>query len=128
MTSYQSRMLKRLLLQRAQGLRRVGDLPGVLAAGPLHDEASALLAQARSRALLDAVPPYFSQTVISPDRRTATLSFGLKLMPLERQFEVLRRMQRELRPAARRDGAARRTAGARRARPTTASPRRGGAS
>ena len=36
--------------------------------------------------------------MITPDRRTATLSFGLRLMPLERQFDVLRAMQRELDP------------------------------
>lgn len=47
------------------------------------------LTQKRVNALLDAIPPYFSQNVITPDRRAATLSFGLKLMPLDRQQEVL---------------------------------------
>ena len=40
-------------------------------------------------ALLDAVPPYFSQSVITADRTTATLAFGIRLMPLERQQEVI---------------------------------------
>lgn len=48
--------------------------------------------------LLDAVPPYFSQSVITPDRTTATLAFGIKLMPLERQQEVIETMRDELDP------------------------------
>lgn len=47
-------------------------------------------------ALLDAIPPYFSQNVITPDRTAATLSFGLKLMPLDRQQEVLDELRRQL--------------------------------
>ena len=50
------------------------------------------------RALLDAVPPYFSQAVISGDRRTATLAFGIRLMPLERQQEVVEDIKRRLDP------------------------------
>jgi predicted RND superfamily exporter protein len=51
-------------------------------------------------ALLDAVPPYFSQGVITRDRRTATLAFGIRLMPLERQEEVISVMRRQLHPPA----------------------------
>ncbi|HEX8156240.1 MAG TPA: MMPL family transporter, partial [Solirubrobacteraceae bacterium] len=40
-------------------------------------------------ALLDAIPPYFSQSVITADRNTATLAFGLRLMSLERQKRVI---------------------------------------
>ncbi|MBJ7329975.1 MAG: MMPL family transporter [Solirubrobacteraceae bacterium] len=54
------------------------------------------LTQKRTDALLDAIPPYFSQSVITPDRRAATLSFGLKLMPLDRQQEVLEELRRGL--------------------------------
>ena len=42
----------------------------------------------RSTQLLDVVPPYFSQSVITADRRTATMAFGIRLMPLDRQKEV----------------------------------------
>lgn len=45
------------------------------------------------RGLLDAVPPYFSQSVVSRDRRTATLAFGIRLMDLERQKEVVDEMR-----------------------------------
>ncbi len=52
------------------------------------------------RALLGVVPPYFSQSVLTPDRRTATLSFGIRLMPLERQKEVIDTMRAGLDPPA----------------------------
>jgi len=44
-------------------------------------------------ALLDAVPPYFSRSVISADRRTATLAFGIRLMALDRQKQVIDEMR-----------------------------------
>ena len=68
----------------------------------------------RIRALLDAVPPYFSQAVITADRRTANLAFGLRLASLERQHEIIEDLRERPRPAAGRDGPARRPAGARR--------------
>jgi predicted RND superfamily exporter protein len=52
---------------------------------------------AQITALLDAVPPYFSQSVITADRRTATLAFGIKLMTLDRQKQVLDEMRARLR-------------------------------
>ncbi|MCW2989572.1 MAG: superfamily protein-like exporter [Solirubrobacterales bacterium] len=48
--------------------------------------------------LLDAVPAYFSQGVITSDRKTATLAFGIRLMPLEKQQAVLDTMRRDLDP------------------------------
>ncbi|MEA2139502.1 MAG: uncharacterized protein QOG56_2652, partial [Solirubrobacteraceae bacterium] len=47
-------------------------------------------------ALLDAVPPYFSRSVISADRRAATLAFGVRLMALDRQKHVLDAMRARL--------------------------------
>ena len=38
--------------------------------------------------LLDAVPAYFSQGVVTADRTTANLAFGIRLMPLDRQKQV----------------------------------------
>ncbi len=48
------------------------------------------------RALLDAVPPYFSQSVVSADRRTATLAFGIRLMDLDDQAAVITEMRARL--------------------------------
>jgi hydrophobe/amphiphile efflux-3 (HAE3) family protein len=56
------------------------------------------ITQQSVRALLDAVPPYFSQAVISDDRRTATMAFGIRLMPLERQQEVIKDIESRLDP------------------------------
>jgi hydrophobe/amphiphile efflux-3 (HAE3) family protein len=52
------------------------------------------------RALLDAVPPYFSQAAITPDRRTAVLAFGIRLQSLERQRAVIEDMRERLDPPA----------------------------
>jgi predicted RND superfamily exporter protein len=60
----------------------------------------AKLTQAEVQDLLDAIPPYFSQDVITPDRRTATLAFGIRLMPLAEQQQVIEAMRSTLHPPA----------------------------
>ena len=45
--------------------------------------------QRKVRELLSQVPPYLSQGVITRDRKTASLAFGIRLMPLDRQKEVV---------------------------------------
>ena len=55
---------------------------------------------AGARELLDSVPPYFSQGVVTGDRRTANLAFGIRLMPLARQKEVVDDIKRRLDPPA----------------------------
>jgi hydrophobe/amphiphile efflux-3 (HAE3) family protein len=59
---------------------------------------SSSLTQASVRSLLAAVPPYFSQAVITPDRREAVLAFGIRLMPLARQQRVIDYMRSQLHP------------------------------
>ncbi|MBV9418094.1 MAG: MMPL family transporter, partial [Solirubrobacterales bacterium] len=49
---------------------------------------------------LRAVPGYFSQAVITRDRREATLAFGIRLMPLARQQRVIEYMRSQLHPPA----------------------------
>ena len=83
---------------------------------------------ARIEALLDAVPPYFSQAVITADRRTANLAFGIRLMPLDEQHEVIERMRAALDPPAGRDRAASPGCRCSPRRPTPRSRRRGGGS
>ncbi len=63
-------------------------------------DASAGLTQSSINGLLSAVPPYFRQAVISPDRREATLAFGIRLMPLARQQRVIDYMRSQLHPPA----------------------------
>jgi uncharacterized protein len=54
--------------------------------------------QARVRKLLKQVPAYFSQGVITKDRKTASLAFGIRLMPLDRQKHVVDDIKRRLDP------------------------------
>ena len=95
MTSYQRTLLQKYRYSRDRGCGRADlcpafSLPDLFRTQPRDAEAV--------RALLEAVPPYFSQSVITADRRTATLSFGIRLMPLERQKEVIDTMRAELDP------------------------------
>jgi predicted RND superfamily exporter protein len=48
-------------------------------------------------ALLAAVPPYFSQAVITRDRRMATMAFGIRFLPLDRQQAVIDDIRSKLR-------------------------------
>ncbi len=50
------------------------------------------------RTLIDAVPEYLSQGVITRDRKTANLAFGIRLQPLDRQQEVVERIEQRLDP------------------------------
>ncbi|MDQ6746038.1 MAG: MMPL family transporter, partial [Actinomycetota bacterium] len=54
--------------------------------------------QSQITALLASVPQYFSQAVITPDHRNATLAFGIRLMPLQRQQGVIDYMNSQLHP------------------------------
>jgi hydrophobe/amphiphile efflux-3 (HAE3) family protein len=54
--------------------------------------------QDQVRRLLDAVPAYFSQGVVTADRRTANLAFGIRLMPLDRQQDVVDDIKARLKP------------------------------
>ncbi len=58
------------------------------------------LTQAQITAFLAAVPSYFSQAVITPDHREATLAFGIRLMPLSRQERVIDYMRAHSKPPA----------------------------
>jgi len=97
MTDYQSRVLKRLDYDPQRGCRG-SDLCPAFSLPDLFTTPDSVSSQQRVDALLGAVPPYLTQNVIAPDRKTATLAFGLRLMSLDRQFAVLRLMESELNP------------------------------
>ncbi|HEY8762596.1 MAG TPA: MMPL family transporter [Solirubrobacteraceae bacterium] len=74
-------------------------LPDLFTAGSQSSQSSqAPPSQSAIRSLLAAVPPYFSQAVITPDRRSATLAFGIRLMPLAKQQGVIDYMNSHLHP------------------------------
>jgi predicted RND superfamily exporter protein len=68
-------------------LRNAPDLCPALSLTDLFRQTPA--AAATVNGLLAAVPPYFSQSVITPDRRTATMAFGIRFLPLDEQQAII---------------------------------------
>ena len=97
MRDYQTEVLARFGYSAANGCGKAALCPA-LSLPDLFRTQRAAADRERIRALLDAVPPYFSQAVITGDRRTANLGFGIKLMSLERQQAVIETMRERLRP------------------------------
>jgi predicted RND superfamily exporter protein len=54
----------------------------------------------QTRRLLNDLPRYFTQGVISRDRRTANISFLIRRMPIDRQEDVIADLRRQLDPPA----------------------------
>jgi predicted RND superfamily exporter protein len=100
MSSYESSILKRFGYSPAKGCGHAQLCPAFSLPDLFQEEEGvpAKLTQKRVDALLTAVPSYFSQDVISPDRRVATLAFGIRLMPLQQQHQVVEQMQASLHP------------------------------
>ncbi|HET8980065.1 MAG TPA: MMPL family transporter [Solirubrobacteraceae bacterium] len=72
-------------------------LPDLFSTGG-GSSATSALSQAQINALLGAVPAYFKQAVITANQREATLAFGIRLMPLSRQEQVISYMRSRLHP------------------------------
>jgi hydrophobe/amphiphile efflux-3 (HAE3) family protein len=101
MTRFQDRVLREHGYESGERCAQERDPPELCPALSLPDIFSSLAGandQGQIRALLDAVPPYFSQGVVSPDRKTANLAFGIRLMPLDRQKEVVDDIKERLNP------------------------------
>jgi hydrophobe/amphiphile efflux-3 (HAE3) family protein len=73
-------------------------LPDLFDSGSQGGGSASNLTQSQINQLLSAVPTYFSQAVITPDHREATLAFGIRLMPLSRQQRVIDYMRSQLHP------------------------------
>jgi hydrophobe/amphiphile efflux-3 (HAE3) family protein len=96
MTAYQKRLLRRYGYRNGRACGQAElcpafSLPDLFAGGGAQTRSSI-------EALLNAVPAYFSQGVITPDHRTATMAFGIRLMPLDEQERVIQTMRRDLHP------------------------------
>ncbi len=99
MSSYESAMLKRFGYTSDRGCGKARLCPAFSLPDLFQREgAKSKLTAAEVNGLLDTIPPYFSQDVIAPDRRVATLAFGIKLMSLDEQQRVIEEMQAGLRP------------------------------
>ncbi|MGA2015089.1 MAG: MMPL family transporter, partial [Solirubrobacteraceae bacterium] len=105
MTAYESALLGHYGYVEQRGCAHATlcpalSLPDLFAtqSGALPAGDGTALGQAQITALLRAVPAYFSQAVITPDHREATLAFGIRLMPLARQQVVIDYMRSHLHP------------------------------
>src|SRR3954466_8676 len=95
MSDYQQKLLRRYGYSAKRGCGAATLCPAFSLTN-LLSTANGTPSQSQVRALLDAVPAYFSQAVITRDRRTATLAFGIRLMPLSRQKDVVDTMRSQL--------------------------------
>ncbi len=105
MSSYEGAMLKRFGYSDAGGCRKARLCPAFSLPDLFHVQAGATsrapkLKQAEISGLLSAIPPYFSQDVIAPGRRVAALAFGIRLMGLGRQQQLIEEMRSSLHPPA----------------------------
>jgi hydrophobe/amphiphile efflux-3 (HAE3) family protein len=99
MSSYESAMLKRFGYTAGRGCGKARLCPAFSLPDLFqHEGAKSKLSSAEVSGLLDAIPPYFSQAVIAPGRRLASLAFGIKLMSLDEQQRVIEAMRASLHP------------------------------
>ncbi len=96
MADYQRQILQRYGYSDTRPCGKAALCPGFSLSDLLGSAVSNGAGQQRIRAILDAVPPYFSRAVVSPDRRTATLAFGIRLMPLDEQQRIIEDMRSRL--------------------------------
>lgn len=96
MIGYQSAVLERHGFSARRGCGEA-ELCPAFSLPDLFTTAASRRDSAAVKALLDAVPAYFSRSVITADRRTATLAFGIRLMGLDEQKHVIDAMRSDLR-------------------------------
>ena len=97
MRDYQSGLLQKYGYSPSNGCGKA-ELCPALSLTDLFRDASSTSTRRQVRGVLDAVPPYFSQAVITKDRKTANLAFGVRLVSLERQQEIFDDMRDRLKP------------------------------
>ncbi|WP_028064784.1 efflux RND transporter permease subunit [Solirubrobacter soli] len=99
MRAYQQELLTRHGYNAQKGCSG-GELCPALSLPDLFRTPALSATREQIRALLDAVPPYFSQAAVTPDRKTAVLAFGIRLQSLEAQRAVIQDMRARLHPPA----------------------------
>ena len=100
MTDFSERVLKDGGYQSGDRCAQAKNPPDLCPALSLPDLFSSvsITQQAQIKGLLDAIPPYFSQGVVTKDRKTANLAFGIRLQSLDKQKDVVDRIKAELDP------------------------------
>jgi hydrophobe/amphiphile efflux-3 (HAE3) family protein len=102
MSAYEARVLKRFGYSSAKGCSAAQLCPSFSLPELFQNEegVAAKLSQKEVSGLLSAIPPYFSQDVITANRHVATLAFGIRLMSLQQQQRVIEGMRSSLHPPA----------------------------
>jgi hydrophobe/amphiphile efflux-3 (HAE3) family protein len=100
MSAYQAEILDRYDYSRTNGCGKARVCPGLSLPDLFNDRDPNTVTRAQITALLDSVPPYFSQAVVSPDHKAAVMSFGIRLMPLAEQQKIIEDMRSRLDPPA----------------------------
>jgi hydrophobe/amphiphile efflux-3 (HAE3) family protein len=104
MVSYENKLLTHYGYLESKGCSKATlcpalSLPDLFCSGAQATQGGCSgLTSASISTLLGAVPPYFSQAVITNNRRDASLAFGIRLMPLSRQQRVIDYMRAQLHP------------------------------
>jgi predicted RND superfamily exporter protein len=103
MRSFQQRVLERHGFKGAARCQEA-DLCPAISLPDLFGDAGGSQTAAQARALLKAIPPYFSQAVISRDPSgkgigdTANIAFGIPVMPLDRQQDLIDDIRAQIDP------------------------------
>jgi hydrophobe/amphiphile efflux-3 (HAE3) family protein len=105
MSKYEAAVLARYGYSAARGCGRARLCPAFSLPDLFRGQAAGLprstkLTQGQVRAFLEAIPPHFSQDVITPDRRAATLAFGIRVMGLQKEQRLIDGMRSGLHPPA----------------------------
>ena len=102
MSSYEGAVLKRFGYSSTRGCGKARVCPAFSLPDLFQGQGTGKpkLSQTQVNGLLSAIPPYFSQDVISADRRVATLAFGIRLMGLDQQQKVIEAMRASFSPCS----------------------------
>jgi hydrophobe/amphiphile efflux-3 (HAE3) family protein len=102
MTQFEQRVLAAHGYKTGDTCNQAKNAPELCPALSLPDLFSAsggtAVTQQSIRSLLSAVPPYFSQGVISRDHTVANMAFGIRLMPLDKQKKLIDDIRSQLKP------------------------------
>ncbi|HWD11077.1 MAG TPA: MMPL family transporter [Solirubrobacteraceae bacterium] len=104
MIAYQSAVLARVGYSPTRGCGKARVCPAFSLPDLFQRQggagAAGKLTQKQVSGLLGVIPSYFSQDVITPDRRLATLAFGIRAMSLSEQQRLIDQMSAQLHPPA----------------------------
>jgi uncharacterized protein len=101
MTDFQARVLERGGFSGDAPTCEAADICPAVALTDLFNAGGGAQTQAQAQALIDAIPPYFSQAVVSRDESgaigdTANIAFGIRVQPLDDQQSLIEGIRDEI--------------------------------